>query len=71
MTVTCSRCGKDTGEPIPGPDTVFTAGFYVVREGYWAEFAKPGEEYLCDACMWVTPEYIKRYGKMETSYVNA
>jgi hypothetical protein len=61
--VTCSRCH----EVIPGsklPDGTMTAGYYVVEPGSgWQEYAKPGEQYLCDGCMWADPRYIAVYGK--------
>ena len=61
--VTCSRCHTN----LPGsklPDGGMTAGYYDVRgtDG-WADYANPGEQYLCDSCMWADPRYIAIHGK--------
>lgn len=57
----CSRCHKT----IPGSahhTHGMTAGYYDVRGNSWSEFARPGEEQVCDACMWADPKFIAVYG---------
>lgn len=60
--VTCSRCHTN----LPGsvlPDGVMTAGYYDVRgTGGWADYANPGEQFICDSCMWADPRYIAVHG---------
>ena len=45
-----------------------TAGYYDVRAGGWAECAKPGEQFVCDACMWADPAYQAIYGVHRHAY---
>ena len=46
-----------------------TAGYYVVTgTGGWAEYAKPGEQFVCDACMWADPAYQAIYGVHSNAY---
>lgn len=60
----CGRCDKlvDTDGPPKG----MTAGYYDCTGdpglNEWARYAQPGEKYLCDACMWGTPDFIARRG---------
>lgn len=59
--VHCDRCQKDVPGSTEGP---MSAGVYVVTAGScWHRFAKPGEQVICDACMWTDPDYISVYGK--------
>lgn len=61
----CSRCHL----PISGfvaPESVgFTAGYYVATA--WPSFADPGDTYICDACMWSDPRYIRIYGRRKSA----
>lgn len=59
--ITCSRCGQPVDSAPPCPSRPFTAGYYVAAA--WADFANPGEEYICDACMFADPRYIAVYGQ--------
>lgn len=65
QAVLCARCGKKVDSEFD-PKQVMTAGYYYVggEANGWADIAgtKPGEDFLCDACMWATPGYIKIYG---------
>ena len=59
----CGRCGVqvDINPPL-GP---MTAGYYNCTGDpahEWACYAKPGEKYLCDTCMWNDPSYIAKRG---------
>jgi len=58
----CDRCKKK----VEGFwDVDFTAGFYNVSPGsYWAKYANPYEDAVCDCCMWCDPRYIADYGDM-------
>lgn len=60
VTVQCDRCGM----MVDGyADDHATAGFYQVREGsLWARYARLGEQYLCDTCVYEDPRYIRDYG---------
>jgi hypothetical protein len=54
----CDRCKeviKDFHQPTAGG---MTAGYYY----RWYDFMDPGEEVVCDACMWADPRYIAAYG---------
>jgi hypothetical protein len=66
--VICNRCHSN----IPGsklPDGGMTAGCYVVTgTGGWAEYAKPGEQFVCDGCMWADPAYQAVYGVHSNAY---
>jgi hypothetical protein len=58
----CSRCSKLLDGPVPD-GTTMTAGYYDVRgQSSWAYFAKPGEQFVCDGCMWKDPAYKAIYG---------
>lgn len=61
ITVICSRC-KEVLRDVIKTDT-FTGGYYEVHKGYWSKFAKPGEQILCDACMFKDEGYIEEFGK--------
>jgi len=60
IKVICDRCKEIAGFP-PDPGSGFTAGYYNAKA--WARFANPGEEHICDSCMWDDPRYIAVYGK--------
>lgn len=58
----CDRCGQ---EVEGGCDQWFTAGYYNVSpdsDNPWTRFGRPGEERICDHCMWSDPEYQRIYG---------
>jgi hypothetical protein len=59
LRIECSRCHASFHY---NPNEKMTAGFYT-RSG-WEQFFDPGEEYLCDDCMFMDPRYIKVYGKI-------
>lgn len=62
VEVTCDRCGVTVVEAYE--DEFFTSGFYRCGPGsYWEKFARPGEEVLCDPCMWQDEGYANEYGK--------
>jgi hypothetical protein len=59
--VDCDRCLRNVSNSRL-PDGGMTAGYYVVTgQSGWAEFANPGEQYVCDACMWSDPRYAASY----------
>jgi hypothetical protein len=60
VTVTCDRCGAE----IDGLRGQFaTAGFYdTAGQSWWSRFARPGENVVCDDCMWADPGYRAEYG---------
>lgn len=62
-TIHCDRCLKTKpGYVVDGPFGM-SAGCYMVGKGsHWHEMARPGEEVVCDDCMWEDPKYIARYG---------
>jgi hypothetical protein len=56
----CDRCKRDIKD-FRQPDAGgMTAGYYY----RWFDFTDPGEEVVCDECMWADPRYIAVYGKM-------
>ena len=61
----CSRCHKIVDqEPFPLKSGV-TAGYYNVQGDptfEWGCYARPGEKYVCDPCMWADPKYMERRG---------
>ena len=59
IKIQCDRCGKmvDGGIDKNG----MTAGYYIVSEGNWKEFARWEEEYVCTQCMGEDPKYKKIY----------
>lgn len=60
MYIVCSRCSKQV-EKSTNPDC--TMGYYeTTYPSFWSKFANEKEEYLCDACMFREPRYIKVYG---------
>lgn len=71
ITTTCDRCGKVVYGGIDQIDekNTITAGFYLVNEGYWSQFARWEEERVCDDCMFADPKYIKIYGDLRTKKV--
>jgi hypothetical protein len=61
-TVECSECHAFVAK---SPEGALTAGYYEISgESGWAEFAKPGQEILCDKCMWATEGYQRVYGRV-------
>jgi hypothetical protein len=59
--ITCDRCHKE--QPNASIEQLFSCGVYVVQPGSaWAEYGNPGENIVCDACMWADPRYIKTHG---------
>lgn len=67
IKIKCDRCGEWVDGLL---SSLFTAGFYNVtqpneelgtRGGAWSQFGQPGEEYICDHCMWRDPKYIEIY----------
>lgn len=64
VQITCDRCGKVVNGIIDickSTGVVITGGYYLVAEGNWKEFQRDDEEYVCDDCMHVDPEYKKLY----------
>ena len=60
----CGRCHKIV-EQEPFNPRGFTAGYYDVQGDpnvEWGCYARPGEKYLCDSCMWSDPKFILRRG---------
>lgn len=64
VTVTCDRCHKEVKGMIYTEEAQFkgTAGFYKVDNGYWNRFANPGENIVCDECMFKDSRYQEIYG---------
>lgn len=61
MKIECDRCHEKVEGEIYEE---FSSGVYVVEEGWcWHKFAKPGENIVCDECMWSDPRYQRIYGK--------
>lgn len=42
-----------------------TMGYYLAKG--WLEFSNPGEEYICDDCMFKDPRYVAVYGLRGTN----
>lgn len=62
QSVQCARCKKHIDSEFDPRDSI-CAGFYWIGPGsMWNEFAKPGEEFICDECLWTSPEYIAKFG---------
>ena len=64
IDIKCDRCGKIVHGVIIVPASnmpKITGGFYDVTEGIWQQFAKEGEQNVCDRCIWEDPEFIKLY----------
>jgi hypothetical protein len=58
VSVECSRCHKIVeGLEEPG---LGTSGFYRLT-GFWKQFKRGEEEFLCDACMASDPKYKHLY----------
>lgn len=57
MRPTCSRCGTDLTACVVASTPEITKGYYDVSQGYWKQFAAPGEVLLCDDCMHADPKY--------------
>jgi hypothetical protein len=61
----CGRCHKVVDrEPFPANDGM-TAGYYDVQGDSrfeWGCYARPGEKYVCDPCLWSDPKFIARRG---------
>lgn len=65
ITLTCDRCGKvihgGIDEFVLDKTITVTAGYYDVREGFWSNFKRWEEEFVCDDCMHSCPKYRKIY----------
>lgn len=61
--IICDRCKK----PIDGfRSEGATAGFYDTSAPEpWGKFANPGENNVCDNCMWSDPRYQAVYGQQQ------
>lgn len=58
--IQCDRCHEWVDGEV---HENFSCGVYVTSgEGYWSRFANPGEDIVCDNCMWADPRYIALYG---------
>jgi hypothetical protein len=66
-TIICDRCNStiDGFRNNAIKSIMVTSGYYIVNEGYWKNYGHENEKYVCDACMFVDPRYIKTYGKLE------
>jgi hypothetical protein len=61
--VFCNRCFAK----FPKSQSPMTAGYYDCSgDSYWANFVNPGEEIVCDKCMWATKSYQAIYGKVNS-----
>jgi len=58
--VNCSRCQLDLSSLAAVSGNGMTVGYY--NADGWVGFCDPGEKYICDACMFKDPRYIKIYG---------
>jgi hypothetical protein len=57
----CERCGEAQPDAFVGEDV--SAGVYVVGGySYWAKYARPHEDIVCDSCMWADPLFQADYG---------
>lgn len=64
IQITCDRCGKvveGTIDICPTTGVTVTGGYYLVAEGNWKEYQRGDEEYVCDDCMHLDPQYKKLY----------
>lgn len=60
IEVKCDRCGR----MIRGfRDPQATISFYDVTTNHWKALGRPGEQVICDLCMWTDPLYITRHGR--------
>lgn len=67
-TIHCDRCGQDKEGSV---DLYFSSGCYVVYGlSYWTKFSRPGENIICDDCMWEEEEYIAEFGDNRSRGVN-
>lgn len=61
----CARCNALVDrEPFLAKDGM-TAGYYDVQGNpsyEWGCYARPGEKYVCDPCMWSDPKFQLRRG---------
>jgi len=48
MSLVCSRCHRTVEGSI---EFQISSGCYDVTDGFWHQFARPGESVLCDGCM--------------------
>lgn len=55
----CDRCHEFKEGCV---DQKVTNGCYDVTEGFWSNFARPGERLICDDCMHSDPVYIDAMG---------
>ena len=56
--IICDRCKEEIKGAKPPESGSMTAGYYLG----WTEFMDPGENIICDSCMWKDPRYIAVYG---------
>jgi hypothetical protein len=61
MEECCDRCKRDLSVLIALSTEDMTMGYY--RAKGWADFCNPGEQYICDCCMFKDPRYIAVYGE--------
>lgn len=59
--IVCDRC-KSVVRNAMKDCSGCTGGYYEVAQGYWHQFANPGETYLCDPCMFADERYRAVYG---------
>jgi hypothetical protein len=59
--IVCDRCHIPILDAQPPNGDNFTAGYYT-RAG-WERFMDPGEQNVCDRCMWADPRYIEIHGR--------
>ena len=60
----CSRCHKIV-EQEPFHKSGMTVGYYNVQGDpnvEWGCYARPGEKYVSDSCLWSDPKFIQRRG---------
>lgn len=57
----CDRCHQK----IDGRwDSEFSSGFYIIHEySPWKKYGRPGEEVLCDNCMFEDPQYCRDFNR--------
>jgi hypothetical protein len=58
--IRCDRCKQIIDGAVV--ESRFSSGVYVIPT-MWEDFANPGEQFVCDACMWADPRYVAVYGK--------
>jgi hypothetical protein len=64
IDIVCDRCGSNVHGVIIQEENVpkMTGGFYdVTAADGWHEFAREGEQNICDLCMWQDPQFLAKY----------